>query len=111
MTMKTPEVEVVRFSESDVIVASPVVPASYRLSKFYNGTNDDAELNGKNINDVQDILAGMGEHTYFQYKSNPKVRATDLHAEEEHGNILDGVYYDQGETIEGNDVTRLWLCQ
>ena len=111
MTMKTPEMEVVRFSESDVIVASPVVPASYVLTKFYNGTNDDAELNGKNLNTVQDILKGMGEHTYFQYKNNPKVRATELHAQEESGHILDGEYFDQGETINGTDVTRLWLCQ
>lgn len=111
MTMKTPEMEVVRFSESDVIVASPVGPQSYALTKFANGTPGDGELNGKNLSTVQDILAGMGEHTYFQYQNNPKVRATDLQSNEESGLLHDGIYVDQGEKITGTDITRLWLCQ
>lgn len=46
MTMKTPEVEVVRFSESDVIVASslPVDDKYYSIMNNWGGKSKDASI-------------------------------------------------------------------
>ena len=104
MTMKTPEMEVVRFNESDVIVASgnPVVD-SFTLSKFNNGTTNDGTVNGLAKADAINWLHNLGEGHTFQYKNNDKVSARNLYDFEETGDIEDGIYYRDGETN--------WLCQ
>ena len=105
MTMKTPEMEVVRFNESDVIVASG---NSYQLFGFGDGTPNTGKINAHSVSDFQDILGGMGQHTYFQYQQNDKVRATDLQDKEESGLLKDGVYVDKG--LIDNTEDRLWWC-
>lgn len=105
MTMKTPEMEVVRFNESDVIVASG---DSYKLTGFGDTVANNGRINAHSVTEFQDILGGMGQHTYFQYQQNPKVRATDLLANEDGGDLKDGVYVDSG-LIEGTE-DRLWWC-
>ena len=106
MTMTKPEMEVVRFNESDVIVASG--EDFYTLSGFGDTTADNGKINAHSVKEFQDILGGMGQHTYFQYQQNEKVRATDLRSQEDSGLLKDGIYVDSG-VIEGT-AERLWWC-
>ena len=105
MTMKTPEMEVVRFNESDVIVASG---DAFQLFGFSDGTPNTGKINSHSVKDFQDILGTMGQHTYFQYQQNEMVRATDLQEKEESGLLKDGIYVDSG--LIDNTADRLWWC-
>ena len=103
MTMKTPEMEVVRFNESDVIVASGTIQ-SFALRNWKNGTDDDATVNGLGKRDALGFLSTLGEGYTFQYgNEGQKVSASHLYDYEETGTILDGIYTKDGETN--------WLCR
>lgn len=101
MTMKTPEMEVVRFNESDVIVASGI--QSFALRNWNNGQKDDGTVNGLQKADAITWLENLGEGFTFQYKDNEKVSASHLYNYEETGTIQDGIYTKDGE--------KNWWCQ
>lgn len=101
MTMKTPEMEVVRFNESDVIVASG---SSFVLAKWKNGPTGDATVNGEGKAAAETWLNNLGEGHFFQYKENEKVAATHLYDYEETGTIMDGTY----TKVPGEN---RWWCQ
>lgn len=103
MTMKTPEMEVVRFNESDVIVASGHIQ-SFALAKWTNGTKDDATVNGLTKNKAEEWLENLGTGHTFQYKENTPVSAASLYNYEETGTIQDGIY----TKVEGEN---RWWCQ
>lgn len=103
MTMKTPEMEVVRFNESDVIVASGTIQ-SFSLAKWNNGPKDDATVNGLGKSDAISWLSNLGEGHTFQYKEKDAVAAENLYNYEETGTIQDGIYY----KVDGEN---RWWCQ
>lgn len=102
MTMTKPEMEVVRFNEADVIVASGI--QSFALAKWKNGTNGDATVDGQGKSAAQHWLDNLGEGHTFQYQNGPKVSAKNLFDYEETGDIMDGVY----TKVDGENN---WWCQ
>ena len=103
MTMKTPEMEVVRFNEADVLAASGTIQ-SFALAKWNNGPKNDATVNGLGKDDALGFLSTLGEGYTFQYgEGGQKVSASHLYDYEETGTILDGIYTKDGETN--------WLCR
>ena len=112
MTMKTPEMEVVRFNESDVIVASG--PAKAVFMGFNDGTPNTATINGSSVQSYEDMLDLLGDKSdsWFKYKNNTPVNAKNLLDEEETNVLGNGTYVDQGKVTLG-DITyeRLWWNQ
>ena len=101
MTMKTPEMEVVRFNEADVLAASGI--QSFALKNWNNGPKDDATVNGIGKDGALSFLSTLGEGYTFQYgEGGQKVSASHLYDYEETGTILDGIYTKDGETN--------WMC-
>ena len=116
MTMTKPEMDVVRFNESDVIVASGPIPqpvTKFIFKNFNNGVDGDATMNDVKVGPFEEITAGLGDYSksYFQYKDNKKVHFGDLHNNEENNVLGDGTYVKTGEfTIDG-DIFNLWQNQ
>ena len=108
MTMKTPEMEVVRFNESDVIVASgnsvPVPAQSFVLQNWKNGNLGDATVDGEGKEGALNWLNKIGDGHTFQYKQNAAVDAKKLYDYEETGTILDGIYVKDANSNN-------WWCQ
>ena len=107
-----PTMEVVRFKENDVIVASqPGMEDGLILKLFNNGTTDDATIEelsvGKpySVTDFVNILrmTGGDEKIWFQYQTNPKVIAKDLLDNEENSSLLNDLY-----SQDSSDAT-LWV--
>lgn len=112
MTMKTPEMEVVRFSESDVIVASGEAKAVFQ--GFNDGKANTATINGNSVQSYTqmiDLLGGESD-SWFRYGFKDPVHASNLLKEEETGNLGNGTYVDQGRvTIGETTYERLWWNQ
>ncbi len=103
MTMKTPEMEVVRFNESDVIVASGNIQ-SFALTNWYNGPKGDGLIDGEGKDKAIHWLENLGEGHTFQYQNNQKVSAKSLYDYEETGTIQDGIYIKDANSNN-------WWCQ
>lgn len=109
MTMKTPEMEVVRFNESDVIVASGKI-SSFALTGFNNGTHGDATINGINVTQYEQIgtTSGDSSNSYFQWNNNQAIHLGDLHNNEENNVLGNGTYKEDGTITIGDEVFKLW---
>ena len=105
--MAVPAMEVVRFKENDIIVASGGEPSieGILLEGFNNSVSKDATVNGSRILDYVNIYNAIHGHTeiYFRYNGNAAVRAEDLLTREENGSLRDGIYTD-GVDDNGNTV-------
>lgn len=107
MTMKTPEMEVVRFSESDVIVAS----STLGLMNMNNGTKDDIYISsgGKNytVKDFKDTLEALSGHVNVSFKKGEHTSSLeDLNSHEDNHTITDGIY---SKIISGDETIWSWL--
>ena len=96
--------EVVRFNEADVIVASGAHVQSFALEKWNNGTKNDATVNGQSKASAINWLENLGTGHTFQYKSNDPVSAASLYDYEETTTIQDGIY----TKVDGEN---RWWCQ
>lgn len=110
--MAMPAMEVVRFREKDVIVASqPFVEDGLILRLFNNGTTDDATIEQMSVGipykvtDFVNILRMTkgDENVWFQYQTNPKVIAKELLPNEENNTLMNGLY-----SQDADDAT-LWV--
>ena len=90
--MTVPSMEVVRFKEDDIIVASGF--EGILLAGFNNGTKEDATVNGYHILDYVNIYKLIHGHSevYFRYNGNAAVKAEDLLDHEENKSLHDGIY-------------------
>ena len=107
MTMKTPEMEVVRFSESDVIVAS----STLGLMNMNNGTKDDIYISsgGKNytVKDFKDTLEALSGHSNVSFKKGEYTSSLEnLTSHEDMYTITDGLY---SKVIAGSETIWTWL--
>lgn len=119
--MTVPTMDVVRFNENDIIVASggnptppPPGPVEYlRLDNFNNGTVGDGLINNKyNIKDYVDLLGIIHEHgliAHFKYADNAIVSAEDILANEENFVLMDGDY--EGSTMSDGSPLWTWVRQ
>ena len=110
--MAMPAMEVVRFKEKDVIVASqPIGEDGLILRWFNNGTTDDATIEQLSVGipyrvtDFVNILrmTGGDENVWFQYQTNDKIIAKELLPNEENNALMNGLY-----SRDDNDAT-LWV--
>lgn len=89
--------DVVRFKEEDVIVASVGNP-THVLANFHNGTTEDATIDGKNPKDFITWLASFGAtNVYFKYDGKDAVHFDDILLHEEDGRLEDGEYNRRNE--------------
>lgn len=107
MTMTKPEMDVVRFNESDVIVAS----STLGLMNMNNNVAGDAKvaMGGKEytVGEYKDFLNGLGGHTNVSFqKDNNKASLENLNAEEDKHTITDGIYT---KIISGDETIWSWL--
>ena len=104
MKMETPKMDVVRFQEADVIVASG--DDTLALTKFNNGEAGDAMVDGKSVADFVATLekTHADVNVFFQYNGNSAVNGKYLAAHEEDNSLADGVY-----TYNANNHTWTWL--
>ena len=102
MTMKTPEMEVVRFSESDVIVASGF-PTKFGSVRNAGGVKGDliVTING-NQYDYNTLNTGIGDHIIsigdVTFTNGGSKTVKDLLADDVNNSSFDGEYesYDDG---------------
>ncbi len=107
MTMKTPEMEVVRFSESDVIVAS----STLGLMNMNNNTKDDIYMSvgGKDytVKDFKDTLVAVSGHTNVSFRKGEHTSSLEnLTSHEDKNTITDGLY---SKIIDGSETIWTWL--
>ncbi|MBE6867657.1 MAG: hypothetical protein E7494_02730 [Ruminococcus albus] len=99
-TMKRPEMEVVRFKEADIIVASGVT-----LSGFYNGVNNDANAyyNGNDYNKAKNNI----DDFYSLLPNNSKTIFDNSNGQFD---TIDKMFgYDEGDAYsEGWNGTYKW---
>ncbi|MBR3419148.1 MAG: hypothetical protein IKG82_10710 [Oscillospiraceae bacterium] len=107
--MAVPTMDVVRFKENDVIVASGPIDGIL-LAGFNNSTAEDATVNGYHIVDYVNIYKLINSHTevYFRYNGNAAVSAEDLLDHEETGSLCDGIYT---RSDENTHVMWTWQSQ
>lgn len=115
MTMKTPEMEVVRFSESDVMCASNQIPVdSFNVAGAGDGISGNMKVDGGTVEQFEETLRKTHSDTnaYFRYKQNNPVHVSNLANHDVKGELGDGTYYDQGESWITTDIFgRLFQCQ
>ena len=107
MTMTKPEMDVVRFSESDVIVASSLLG----LRKMNDGTANNAEINvageTHSVSSYKKMLEAVGGHTNVSFKKGEYTSTLDdLNSHEDQGTITDGIY---SKIISGDETIWSWL--
>lgn len=107
--MAVPTMDVVRFKENDVIVASGPIDGIL-LAGFNNGTAEDATVNGYHIVDYVNIIIATHGHNevYFRYNGNEAVNAEQLLVHEEDESLRDGIYT---RSEEGDRVMWTWQYQ
>ena len=113
MTMTKPEMDVVRFNESDVIVASGIAD-SFVVTGASDGISGNMLIDGGTVESFEETLRKTHSNTnaYFKYKENTPVHVKDLADHDTEGALGDGTYYDQGESWIFADVWgRLFHCQ
>ena len=113
MTMTKPEMDVVRFSESDVIVASSIAD-SFKVTGSNNGVSGDMLIDGMSVKAFEEALKKIhpNSNSYFRYQNNDPVHVQNLLNHDVNGSINDGTYVDQGEQQITTDIFgRLWQCQ
>lgn len=93
-TMRTPKMDVVRFTESDVIVASSKNYDNLSLAKYNNGTLEDATINGDSIATFVRVADSLHTNTssIFLYDHGNSVSVSQLLDKEETNTITDGTY-------------------
>ena len=102
MTMKTPEMEVVRFEETDVIVASGF-PTKFGSVQNAGGAKGDLRVtvNG-HLYDYDSLSTGIKDHTLaignINFINGESRSLTDLYNDDENNGSYDGYYesYDDG---------------
>lgn len=109
MTMTKPEMDVVRFSESDVIVASS--NDTLGLKYMNNQIAGDAKIamGGKDysVQEFKDLIDGLGGHTNVSFKKgNNSSSLENLNAHEDKNTITDGIY---SKIISGDETIWSWL--
>lgn len=100
--MANPSMEVVRFKEKDIIVASgggnPEPDNTYlHLANFNDGIAGNGTIDNYSINDFINIMIKTHDdanNVLFQYKKNDTVTLSNLLAEEETRKVYDGDYSD-----------------
>lgn len=112
MKMERPEVDVVRFTESDVMCASPAITA-FKITGSNDGVSSNMKINNVDVNDFETIFKETAtSNSYFKYQENKPVHITNLDKHDVSGDLNDGTYVDQGETQITDDIFgRLWWCQ
>lgn len=112
MKMERPEVDVVRFTESDVMCASPAIN-SFRITGSGDGIANNMEINDVDVANFESIYKPTStSNSYFKYQENKPVHIADLDKHDVSGDLQDGTYVDQGELQITEDIFgRLWWCQ
>ena len=115
MTMTKPEMDVVRFSESDVMCASGQGTIdSFTVSGASDGISGNMLIDGGTVESFEETLRKTHADTnaYFKYKENNPVYVKDLANHDVTGDLGDGIYKDKGEQLIFGDVwARLFHCQ
>lgn len=113
MTMKTPEMEVVRFSESDVMCASTPDITAFKITGSNDGVADNMKINNVDVSAFETIFKETAtSNSYFKYQQNKPVHIAELDKHDVTGDLNDGTYVDQGILdFDGIVGGRLWLCQ
>ena len=118
MTMTKPEMDVVRFNESDVMCASSDIPTppvdSFVVSGASDGISGNMLIDGGSVESFEETLRKTHSDTnaYFKYKENNPVYVKDLANHDVTGDLGDGIYKDKGEQLIFGDVwARLFHCQ
>lgn len=105
--------DVIRFKENDIIVASGGEPTvdGIILAGFNNSVEKDATVNDFHVLDYVNIYIAIHGHTevFFRYNGNAAVRAEDLLTHEENGSLCDGLYTES--TDENGNAVWTWLKQ
>lgn len=116
MTMKTPEMEVVRFNESDVIVASGDPVLAHKNADVMNfgiGTVGDAQIRYHNGHSLTKNLQQIAADIDFGY-TNDTVSFTNGNGqvatigEMVRGGDADGLFSYMNGTYETNDGGQTW---
>lgn len=107
MTMKTPEMEVVRFSESDVIVAS----ANLGLKNMNDNIAKNAiiEVGGQthSVESYKNLLDAVSGQSNVKFKKdNYTVALENLSGEEDRDTITDGIY---SKIVTDSETIWTWL--
>lgn len=112
MTMKTPEMEVVRFTESDVMCASPAITA-FKITGANDGIAENMKIDNVDVANFESVFKPTStSNSYFKYQENKPVHISDLDKHDVSGDLEDGTYVDQGIMDFDNIVGgRLWWCQ
>ena len=106
MTMKTPEMEVVRFNESDVIVASTL-----GLMNMNDGIAKNAiiQTGGQayTVETYKNLLDSVSGHSNVKFKKdNHTVALEKLNEQEDHNTITDGIY---SKIVTDSETIWSWL--
>lgn len=115
MKMERPEVDVVRFKESDVIVASGPIPPMPVQTLDVRGVNDSTAnnitLDGVSVDTYEKLAEKLGgqSNSYFQHNGNRVVHESELFAVEDLGILADGIYTQNGTYNDStHGVGPLW---
>ena len=112
MKMERPEVDVVRFTESDVMCASPAITA-FKITGANDGVANNMKIDNVDVANFESVFKPTStSNSYFKYQENKPVHISDLDKHDVSGDLEDGSYVDQGELQITEDIFgRLWWCQ
>ncbi len=107
MTMKTPEMEVVRFSESDVIVASGNLALQNMNDSIAKNAIITVGGQTHTVESYKNLLDSVSGQSNVKFKKdNYTVALDNLSEEEEHNTITDGFY---SKIITDSETIWTWL--